>query len=63
MPMPYSPMLLTRALVPPAGEGWGHEPKVDGWRCLAEVRRGAVRLWARSGRDWSDLDPQVATRT
>lgn len=31
--------------------GWGFELKFDGWRCLAEVKAGAVRLQSRGGND------------
>ena len=42
-------MVLTWALVPVAGEGWVHEPKLGGWRCLAKVRSGKLRLWTPWG--------------
>jgi bifunctional non-homologous end joining protein LigD len=36
-----------------------HEPKLDGWRCLAQVSAGKVHLWSRSGHDWSRLVPEL----
>ena len=47
--MPYQPMLLGRALSPPTGESWVHEPELDGWRCIAEVNggQGEVELRGR----------------
>jgi hypothetical protein len=37
----------------PAGHGWIHELKHDGFRILAFKDGDAVRLWSRNGRDWS----------
>jgi len=37
-------MLLTAADAPPTGDGWAHEMKLDGFRCIAEVTAGRVRL-------------------
>jgi ATP-dependent DNA ligase len=37
----------------PAGDGWIHELKHDGFRVLAFKNRDTVRLWSRNGRDWS----------
>lgn len=38
----------------PAGEDWLFEMKYDGYRCLASVRGDSVRLFTRSGLDWTD---------
>ena len=32
---------------------WLHELKVDGYRSLAAIGQGAVRLYTRSGLDWT----------
>ena len=37
----------------PAGDGWIHELKHDGFRVLAFKDGDAVRLWSRNGRDWA----------
>ena len=37
----------------PAGDGWIHELKHDGFRILAFKDGDTVRLWSRNGRDWS----------
>jgi hypothetical protein len=37
----------------PAGDGWLHELKHDGFRILAFKDGERVRLWSRNGRDWS----------
>jgi bifunctional non-homologous end joining protein LigD len=43
----------TRAATPPDGDGWLHEPKLDGYR-LQVVKSGrAVRLYSRNGYDWT----------
>jgi ATP-dependent DNA ligase len=36
--------LATLVDTPPDGPGWLHEQKFDGYRILAELDRGAVRL-------------------
>jgi bifunctional non-homologous end joining protein LigD len=59
MPSPYRPMLLTSTPAPPAGDGWIHEPKVDGWRFVAEISDGRVRLWSRGGHDWAPKLPEL----
>jgi bifunctional non-homologous end joining protein LigD len=43
--------ILARAV--PAGDGWLHELKHDGYRVIAFKDDGRVRLWSRNGRDWS----------
>ncbi|WP_306117530.1 MULTISPECIES: DNA ligase D [unclassified Roseitalea] len=38
----------------PEGEDWLHEPKYDGYRCLAALGRDGIRLHTRSGKDWTE---------
>ena len=38
----------------PEGEEWLHETKFDGYRCLAALGKGGVKLYTRSGLDWTD---------
>jgi ATP-dependent DNA ligase len=52
-------MLLTPAPAPPAGEGYVHEAKLDGWRFCAEATDGRVRLWSRGGHDWAPKLPEL----
>ncbi|MCE6968064.1 DNA ligase D [Cereibacter sphaeroides] len=54
-PPAFRPLQLAR-LVPAAPEGdeWLHETKFDGYRCLAALGQGAVRLYTRTGLDWTD---------
>ena len=55
-PLPPSirPQLATPAARPPDGEEWLHEIKFDGYRTIARIDRGAVRLCTRTGLDWTD---------
>jgi bifunctional non-homologous end joining protein LigD len=47
---PQLPTLVERA---PAGDDWLHEIKLDGYRLLAFVEGGRVRLVTRKGQDWT----------
>jgi bifunctional non-homologous end joining protein LigD len=38
----------------PNGNGWFHEIKFDGYRCLMAVSRDKVRAYTRTGQDWTD---------
>ena len=53
-------MLLTEVPRAFTGKGWTFELKYDGWRCLAEIRDGAVRLQSRRGFDLTRRWPAVA---
>ena len=54
-PMPdfVEPMRATLIEKPPAGEGWLHEIKFDGYRLEARIKDGRVKLLTRSGLDWT----------
>jgi bifunctional non-homologous end joining protein LigD len=60
LPPRIEPQLATLVDAPPAGAGWLHEIKLDGYRILARIERGKVRLLTRSGNDWTARMPQVA---
>ena len=48
--VPCQPILASKV---PAGDGWLHELKHDGFRIIAYKDGERVRLWSRNGRDWS----------
>jgi bifunctional non-homologous end joining protein LigD len=52
-------MLLTSSPSAPIGEGWVHEAKLDGWRCLVDVSGGRVRVWSRRGGDYTARLPEL----
>jgi bifunctional non-homologous end joining protein LigD len=54
-----SPCLPTVAARPPIGAGWVHEIKHDGYRLQVHIRDGRVRLFTRTGVDWSDRYPWI----
>jgi bifunctional non-homologous end joining protein LigD len=54
------PCIPTRAMKPPAGPGWVHEIKHDGYRLQARREGAAVRLFTRRGNDWSGRYPAIA---
>ena len=45
---------------PPAGPGWLHEMKHDGYRLVARKAAGQVRLWSRYATDFTDKLPRIA---
>jgi bifunctional non-homologous end joining protein LigD len=55
----FAPQLATLAAAPPEGEGWLHELKWDGYRLVATIVRGVVRIWSRNGIEWTDKVPEV----
>lgn len=48
------PVLARLVDAPPEGEDWLHEMKYDGYRLQAAIGGGNVRLYTRSGKDWTD---------
>ena len=54
-PPPFEePELATLVDEVPAGSGWIHEYKYDGYRLLLAVGDGVATAWTRNGKDWSD---------
>jgi bifunctional non-homologous end joining protein LigD len=53
MPGFIPPCLARLQEKPPAGEEWLHEVKFDGYRMQAHVKNGKVKLYTRSGLDWT----------
>jgi bifunctional non-homologous end joining protein LigD len=54
------PCLPRAAKAPPAGPGWIHEIKHDGYRIMAERDHGSVRLYTRNGYDFAERFPLAA---
>lgn len=54
------PVLCKPVEKPPAGEGWAHEVKFDGYRLQLRVARGKVALKTRKGLDWTHKFPEIA---
>ncbi|OYW79253.1 MAG: DNA ligase, partial [Asticcacaulis sp. 32-58-5] len=60
-PLAFQPLeLATLADAVPPGDDWVHEVKFDGYRTLAVIDQGKVRLMTRSGLDWTDKYKAVA---
>ncbi len=60
MPERLVPQLATPADTAPDGPEWLHEIKYDGYRLLARIERGEVRLSTRNGLDWTPKFPVLA---
>jgi bifunctional non-homologous end joining protein LigD len=54
---PAQPMLVDR---PPAGPGWVHEVKHDGYRLLARKEGERVTLWTRHGTNFTGSFLRIA---
>ncbi len=54
LPKFRKPQLATLVDDVPSGNGWMHEIKFDGYRALVAARGKDVRVYTRSGKDWTD---------
>ena len=54
-----SPALCTLVDQVPAGNGWLHEIKYDGYRALIAIGGGKAQVFTRSGLDWSAKFPGI----
>ncbi|MDF3864082.1 DNA ligase D [Pseudomonas denitrificans (nom. rej.)] len=59
LPEAISPELATLVDAPPTGD-WRYEIKIDGYRILARLDGGKVRLMTRNGHDWSKKLPELS---
>ncbi len=53
------PCIPTLAKAPPAGEGWLHEIKHDGYRVIVRRAGKRVRVYTRRGYDWTEHFPLI----
>lgn len=60
LPDSIAPQLATQAAALPGDAGWRYEIKFDGYRLLARIEDGEVRLITRSGLDWTARFPALA---
>lgn len=61
LPAFRKPQLATLVDDVPTGNGWMHEIKFDGYRALIAAKGSEVRVYTRSGQDWTEkFDPLVA---
>jgi bifunctional non-homologous end joining protein LigD len=56
---PFDPELCKPDTKVPAGDGWLHEAKWDGYRILASIKGRRVRLWSRNRLEWTDKVPEL----
>jgi len=56
---PFEPQLAKLHESPPEGEQWLHEIKWDGYRILATIAKGEVRLWSRNALEWTAKLPEI----
>jgi bifunctional non-homologous end joining protein LigD len=60
LPAKLKPQLPTLVAAVPSGDQWLHEIKYDGYRIIARLARGKVKLWSRNGNDWTPKLPTIA---
>jgi len=60
IPRFVEPMLCKLLERPPAGEGWAHEIKFDGYRMQLRVEDGNAVLRTRKGLDWTEKFDAIA---
>jgi bifunctional non-homologous end joining protein LigD len=60
LPQFIAPQLATLVTEPPKSGEWLYEVKHDGYRMLARLAKDDVRLYTRSGNDWTDRLPHLA---
>lgn len=59
-PPSIEPMLCQLFEEPPAGDGWLHGLKLDGYRLLCRVEGDEARFFSRNGNEWTEkVGPQL----
>ncbi len=56
---PFEPQLAKLHERAPEGDQWLHEIKWDGYRILATIAKGEVRLWSRNALEWTAKLPEI----
>ena len=63
-PAPYpgfiAPCDPTLRACAPLGSDWLHEIKIDGYRAQLHIHDGRVKVFSRSGYDWTEQYSQIA---
>lgn len=59
LPQFVAPQLATLVSAPPAAGDWVYEVKHDGYRFLARISDGEVKLYTRAGNDWTAKLPHL----
>ncbi|HJW74524.1 MAG TPA: DNA polymerase ligase N-terminal domain-containing protein, partial [Thermoleophilia bacterium] len=59
LPNRVEPELATLVAEAPAGEGWIHEVKFDGYRVMSRLEDGRLTMFTRRGADWTDHFPTL----
>jgi bifunctional non-homologous end joining protein LigD len=59
LPAFIEPSVPRRALSPPSGPEWIHEPKLDGWRIQVHVDGDTVSILSRRGRNIVERLPET----
>lgn len=60
LPKFIAPELATLVGEPPAGDDWLHEIKYDGYRAISAIGGGQVKIYTRSGQDWTKTFGPIA---
>jgi len=60
LPQFVAPQLATLVTSPPEGDEWLHEIKYDGYRAIAAIAAGKVRIYTRSSQDWTAKFSSIA---
>ncbi len=61
LPESISPMLASLADEPFTNSDWIYELKWDGYRALAQIKNGKVRLYSRNDQDFNKDFPEIVT--
>lgn len=59
LPAKISPQLATLVETPPTGKGWLSEIKFDGYRMVARIDNGEVKIFSRNGLPWERKLPTL----